>query len=104
MSNDLENKTAFITGAAHGQGRATALALAKEGVDIIAFDIAQTLQYPGYRLGSSNDLETLKTECDSLGVQCFLFEGDVRVDEDILKAVRTAEQQFGKIDILFNNA
>ena len=35
---DFENRVAFITGAAHGQGRATALALAKEGADIVAFD------------------------------------------------------------------
>ena len=40
MPDDLKNKVAFITGAAHGQGRATALALAKEGVHIVAFDIA----------------------------------------------------------------
>jgi NAD(P)-dependent dehydrogenase (short-subunit alcohol dehydrogenase family) len=52
MMSDLKDKTAFITGAAHGQGRATALALAREGVNIVAFDIAQTLQYPGYKLGS----------------------------------------------------
>ena len=104
MSNDLENKTAFITGAAHGQGRATALALAKEGVNIVAFDIAQTLRYPGYKLGSSNDLETLKRECESSGVKCLSFEGDVRNDADILRAVKTAEQEFWKIDILFNNA
>ena len=104
MSNDLKNKTAFITGAAHGQGRATALALAKEGVNIIAFDIAQTLRYPGYKLGSPDDLETLKKECESLGVLCFTFKGDVRVDEDILKVVKATEQEPGKIDILFNNA
>jgi NAD(P)-dependent dehydrogenase (short-subunit alcohol dehydrogenase family) len=104
MSNDLENKTAFITGAAHGQGRATALALAKERVNIIAFDIAQTLRYPGYKLGSSNDLETLKGECESSGVKCLSFEGDVRNDADILRAVKAAEQELGKIDILFNNA
>ena len=104
MSKDLEHKTAFITGAARGQGRATALALAKEGVNIVAFDIAQTLRYPGYKLGSSNDLETLKSECESLGVKCLLFEGDVRIDADIVKAVKTAEQDLEKIDILFNNA
>jgi len=104
MSNDLKNKTGFITGAAHGQGRATAVALAKEGVNIIAFDIAQTLQYPGYKLGSSNDLETLKKECESLGVRCLSFEGDVRIDGDIQKAAKGAEQELGKIDILFNNA
>ena len=104
MSNDLKNKTAFITGAAHGQGRATALALAKEGVNIIAFDIAQTLKYPGYRLGSPDDLETLSKECESSGVQCLSFAGDVRIDEDILNAVKNAEEKLGKIDILFNNA
>ena len=104
MSNDLENKTAFITGAAHGQGRATALALAKEGVNIIAIDIAQTLRYPGYKLGSSNDLETLKKECQSSGVKCLSFQGDVRIDADIQRAVQAAEKELGRIDILFNNA
>src|SRR5690242_8867345 len=104
MSNDLKNKTAFITGAAHGQGRATALALANEGVNIIGFDIAATLSYPGYKLGSSKELNTLSEECEAKGVRCLTFEGDVRVDEDIVKAVQAAEKEFGKIDILFNNA
>jgi NAD(P)-dependent dehydrogenase (short-subunit alcohol dehydrogenase family) len=58
MNSDLQHKIAFITGAAHGQGRATALALAKEGVNIIAFDIAETLHYPGYKLGSVKELES----------------------------------------------
>ena len=35
MANRLKNKVAFITGAAHGQGRATALALAREGVHLV---------------------------------------------------------------------
>ena len=42
--SDFENKVAFITGAAHGQGRATALALAKEGADIVAFDVAKKIE------------------------------------------------------------
>lgn len=102
--SDLKNKTAFITGAAHGQGRATALALAKEGVNIVAFDIAQTLSYPGYKLGSTKDLESLSQECEALGVQCLSWSGDVRIDDDIAKAVTGAEEKFGKVDILFNNA
>ena len=65
MNNSLKGKVAFITGAAHGQGRATALALAKEGVHIIAFDIAETLSYPGYKLGSENELASLKKEIES---------------------------------------
>jgi NAD(P)-dependent dehydrogenase (short-subunit alcohol dehydrogenase family) len=104
MQNDLKDKVAFITGAAHGQGRATAIALAKEGVHIIAFDIAQTLSYPGYGLGSLKELNSLVEECESFGVKCLAFSGDVRIDEDIIKAVTAAHTQFKKIDLLFNNA
>ena len=104
MSNDLKNKVAFITGAAHGQGRATAIALAKEGAHIAAFDIAQTLKYPGYEMGSENELHSLKTECETHGVSCLVFTGDVRNDEDITNAVAKTVEQFKKIDILFNNA
>lgn len=104
MAKDLEGKLAFITGAAHGQGRATAIALAKEGVHIAAFDIAQTLSYPGYELGSENELSSLKTECESIGVKCLVFSGDVRVDDDIVKAVTETYSVFQRIDILFNNA
>ena len=104
MSNDLKNKVAFITGAAHGQGRATAIALAKEGVHIAAFDIAQTLEYPGYELGSENELHSLKQECESHGVSCYVFTGDVRIDDDINNAVIKTVEQLKKINILFNNA
>lgn len=104
MTEGLQDKVAFITGAAHGQGRATALALAKEGAHVIAFDIAQTLSYPGYALGSANDLDTIRDECAAFGVKALQFAGDVRVDEDILKAVNAAKETFGRIDILFNNA
>lgn len=104
MHKDLNGKVAFITGAAHGQGRATALALAAEGVNIIAFDIAQTISYPGYELGSKKELDTLKDECQLLGVKCHVYIGDVRVDADIQNAVEGAKKEFGRIDILFNNA
>ncbi len=100
----LKGKVAFITGAAHGQGRATALALAHEGVDIVAFDIASTLTYPGYKLGSEKDLESLVKECEASGVRCLAFAGDVRIDKDITTAVEEAMKQFRHIDILFNNA
>lgn len=102
--SDLKNKVAFITGAAHGQGRATALALAKEGVHILAFDVAQQLAYPAYGFGSSHELDTLQAECEALGVSCIACIGDVRQDEAIQSAVKKAMEQWGRIDILFNNA
>lgn len=104
MHNDLKDKVAFITGAAHGQGRATAIGLAKEGVHLAAFDIAQTLAYPGYSLGSENELNSLKKECETFGVKCLIFSGDVRVSDDIDKAVSKTVDHFKRIDILFNNA
>ena len=70
MNTDLKDKVAFITGAAHGRGRATCIALAQEGTHIIAFDVAKQLGYPGYSLGSEDELASLKTEVEQFGVQC----------------------------------
>lgn len=104
MKFNLKGKTAFITGAAHGQGRATALALAHEGANIVAFDIAAQLSYPKYRFGSKSELSSLKTACEKLGAKCIICTGDVRSDNDIVKAVKAAKKAFKTIDILFNNA
>jgi NAD(P)-dependent dehydrogenase (short-subunit alcohol dehydrogenase family) len=62
-AREFEGKVAFITGAAHGQGRATALALARAGAKIAAFDIAKPLTYPDYAMGSSEELAGLQAEC-----------------------------------------
>lgn len=104
MKPDLKNKAAFITGAAHGQGRAAALALAKEGVNIAALDVAKTLSYPGYALGSDADLDSLAAECGKLGVKCLTLAADVRDDHTVTEAVAKTKGEFGRIDILFNNA
>ncbi|QJW91112.1 mycofactocin-coupled SDR family oxidoreductase [Spirosoma taeanense] len=101
---DLQGNVAFITGAAHGQGRAVALALAKQGVRIVAFDIARPLAYPGYVLGSESELDSLQREVEALGTACLTVTGDVRRDADITPAVERALADFGRIDILFNNA
>jgi SDR family mycofactocin-dependent oxidoreductase len=101
---EFEGKVAFITGAAHGQGRAAAIALAKAGARIVAFDIAKPLEYPGYALGASDDLVSLAAACRDAGSECLTFEGDVRDDGAVAAAVDDAVGEFGRIDILFNNA
>jgi SDR family mycofactocin-dependent oxidoreductase len=101
---EFDSKVAFITGAAHGQGRATALALAKAGARIVAFDVAKALPYPGYALGGTDDLRSLDEACRDAGSECLTFEGDVRDDAAITSAVDGALAEFGRIDILFNNA
>jgi SDR family mycofactocin-dependent oxidoreductase len=101
---EFAGKVAFITGAAHGQGRATALALAREGARIAAFDVARPLSYPGYAMGSESELESLGPACADLGTECLTFSGDVRDDAAVTAAVDATIARFGRIDILFNNA
>ncbi len=101
---EFSGKVAFITGAAHGQGRAAALAFAKEGADIAAFDVAKKIEYPAYEFGTSDELKSLKEEIETLGGRCVICAGDVRDDEAVTRAVNETIKEFGKIDILFNNA
>ena len=84
---EFEGKVALITGAAHGQGRAAALALAREGARIAAFDIAKPLKYPAYGMGTASELDSLRGECQAAGSGCLAFAGDVRDDEAITAAV-----------------
>lgn len=104
MSDEFRGRVALITGAAHGQGRASALALAREGAHIVALDVAKPLQYPGYALGAVSDLATLADECRPLGVECLTFAADVRDDGAVTLAVAETIAKFGRIDVLFNNA
>ncbi len=104
MSGEFTGKVAFITGAAHGQGRATALALAREGASIAGFDIARPLSYPGYEMGTGDELKALAAACGELDADCLTFAGDVRDDAAVTTAVNSTVEQFGRIDVLFNNA
>ncbi len=106
MMQDREfvGKVAFVTGAAHGQGHAVSLALARAGARIAAFDVAKPLTYPGYELGSPDELRGLQAKCREAGSDCLTLEGDVRDDEAITAAVDGTLAEFGRIDILFNNA
>jgi SDR family mycofactocin-dependent oxidoreductase len=95
---------ALITGAAHGQGRATAVALAEDGYDIVALDVAAPLEYPSYPMGSSGELDSLRVEVETLGHDCLTNVCDVRDNSAVEAAVSEAFEHFGRIDVLFNNA
>jgi NAD(P)-dependent dehydrogenase (short-subunit alcohol dehydrogenase family) len=95
---------ALITGAAHGQGRATALALAEDGYDIVALDVAKALEYPPYPMGSTGELDSLRVEVKAMGRDAVTAVADVRDDTAVAAAVEHAFEHFGRIDVLFNNA
>jgi SDR family mycofactocin-dependent oxidoreductase len=100
----FDGKVLLVTGAAHGQGRATALAFAREGARIAALDVARPLSYPGYPLGTADDLATLAEEIRALGSDALTAAVDVRDDVAVTTAVAEAVRGFGRIDVLFNNA
>ena len=104
MSAELAGRVALVTGAALGQGRAAALALAADGAHIAAIDVARPIDYPGYRQGTADDLASLVTECQAHKVRCLTFTADVRDDAAVSAAVEATIAELGRIDILFNNA
>lgn len=101
---EFSGKTVFITGAAHGQGRVTALAFAREGANVAAFDVAGRLEYPAYEFGTTEELDSLKAEIEAMGARALVATGDVRDDAAVSAAVEAAIAAFSSIDILFNNA
>lgn len=88
----LTGKTAIITGATSGIGKATALLLAAEGADLLI---------TGRRLDKGQAVET---ECKKTGARCVYVQADHTKMIDCQNVVDRATKEFNRIDILFNNA
>lgn len=91
----MENieKTALVTGASRGIGRAIALALASKG-------FAVALNYAG----SHDAAEAVKKEIEDAGGKAFTVQGDVSKSEDVDCIFKTVKDEFGGLDVLVNNA
>lgn len=101
----LENKVAFVTGAARSQGRSHALRLAQEGADIIALDIcSQDVATVRYELSTRADLDETVRLVESLGRRVVAGVGDVRGLGQVQKVVDEGLAAFGHIDIVCANA
>ncbi|MEU0567869.1 mycofactocin-coupled SDR family oxidoreductase [Nonomuraea sp. NPDC005983] len=100
----LSGKTAVITGAARGLGRASAVAFAREGADLVLLDVARDLPGVPYPLGSLSQLEYTAELCRESGVSVLARQADVRETRDIESAVAAAVERFGRVDVLVNNA
>jgi citronellol/citronellal dehydrogenase len=93
------DKTAFISGATRGIGKAIALRLAKEGANIViaAKSVEENTKLGGTIFSAAKEIEAEGAK--ALAVQC-----DIRFEEQIKNAVEKAIEKFGGIDILVNNA
>jgi len=95
----FEGRVAFITGASRGVGRCLALALAREGADIVV--AAKTVE-PNPKLPGT--IFTTAAEVEAVGRRALPVQLDVRDEVAVAEAVKTAIDHFGRIDFLVNNA
>jgi len=88
----LKGKVAIVTGAGRGIGKAIALGLADAGADLVV--AARTTE----------EVEATAEEIHKKGVKAIAFTADVRFKEQVDKMVAETVQEFGRIDVLVNNA
>ncbi len=92
MVQSLKGKVAFITGAGKGIGKAVALALASEGVNV------------GLLARTESDLKELMSEVKNSGVRAAYAAVDISSREDVEQAINKLTNELGAADILINNA
>ncbi|MCI6472635.1 MAG: 3-oxoacyl-[acyl-carrier-protein] reductase [Bacteroidales bacterium] len=93
----LTGKTALITGAARGIGKAIALRFAEEGANIAFTDLVLNDEMAA-------GLEATRKEIEAVGVTCRAYAGNAADFEQTEQTVKQVKEDFGSIDILVNNA
>ena len=88
----LSGKVAIVTGAGNGMGRATALLFAREGASVVIGDV-------DVAAGAS-----AVAEIEAAGGRAVFQRCDVSVEAEVAALVATAEERYGKLDTIFNNA
>ena len=92
-SEKLQDMAAIITGGDSGIGRSVAVLFAREGADV-------AIVY----LEESGDAEVTKAAVEKEGRRCILIQGDVRNPDFCRRSVEQTVREFGKLDLLVNNA
>ena len=88
-----ERKIVLITGGSRGIGKETAKVYAENGYDV-------AINY----VSEKTDVEGIKKEFQDMGVKCLMIKADVSNEEDVNNMVEKVISEFGKIDVLVNNA
>jgi NAD(P)-dependent dehydrogenase (short-subunit alcohol dehydrogenase family) len=89
--NTLQGKTALVTGAASGIGRASAILFAAEGAAVVALDLA-------------DEVEAVASGIRSAGGRALALVADSAAEQDIAGAVALAVKEYGALDVCYANA
>ena len=104
IMGSLDGKVALITGAARGQGRSHALALAAEGADIVAWDVPQAMSSIPYPLATQEDLDLTSKLVTERGRRCLSLSVDVSDSTQVDAGVQRTLEEFGRLDVALANA
>jgi SDR family mycofactocin-dependent oxidoreductase len=97
-------EVALITGAARGQGRSHAVALARAGASLVLVDAPEAVATTPYAVSAPEDLDRTAKEITASGARCLTFAADVRSNSRMHELVRSAVAEFGRLDIVLANA
>lgn len=100
----LDGKVALVTGAARGQGRSHAVALAEAGADVIAVDICAPVDTVEYRAATTDDLAATAAEVEKVDRRIVTRQADVRDLPALQAAVADGVAELGRLDIVVANA
>ncbi|WP_174190064.1 mycofactocin-coupled SDR family oxidoreductase [Nocardia barduliensis] len=100
----VSGKVVLVTGAARGQGRSHAVALAQEGADIIAFDICADIGSNDYALATAADLAETKELVARTGRRVVAEQVDVRDRPALQAAIAAGVAELGRLDVVVANA
>jgi SDR family mycofactocin-dependent oxidoreductase len=104
MGTRLAGKVAFITGAARGQGRAEALALASEGADVIVSDVGTPPTRTDYPASTAEDLAETVRQVEALDRRVVSADVDVRDLPGLQALVDRGVAELGRLDVVVANA
>jgi len=100
----FQDRTVFITGAAHGMGRSHALAFAREGARLVLSDACRQYSTVPYPLAQPEELASLASEIKQMGRPVLAAQVDVTDLPSMQALAERAKREFGPIDILIANA
>ncbi len=104
MTGRVEGKVALITGAARGQGRDQAVALAEQGADVIALDMCADIASVPYPLATADDLDETAKLVAATGSRVVAVQADVRERAALREAVAAAVTELGRLDVVVAQA